>query len=157
MTDSDRSGKRSGSAARRSHQERVQGPRVGLGRQAVAVGHGDVDDALPALRRAHDAAHDREALALEEARDGAVGGDHEVLDQLLGAVALLGREPAHRVAVERGLHLDRLELQRTVLVAVGLEALGGLVLEPEVVGQPGDGRSRRRQRPWPSSQAPTPR
>jgi hypothetical protein len=81
---------------------------------------------------------------LQEAGDRAVGSDHEVLDDLLGAIPFLGPLPAHGTTVELGPHLDRLEFQCASLVTAGLEALSESVLEPEVVGQPRNRTDRRR-------------
>ena len=155
MTDSERSAKRSGSADRRFRRKSFSAFASGAGGSFSPMGERDLDDALPALGRAHHAAQDRETALLEEAGDHAVGRDHEVLDDLLGAVALLGHLPAHRTAVELGPHLDRLEFQRPALVTAGLEALGDPVLEPEVVGQPGTALTAAGISPLPSSQAPT--
>ena len=121
------------------HEERVQRRGVRLRRQLVAIRRGEVDDALPALRGADDAAHHREAPRAEEAGDGAVGGDHEVLDQLLGAVLALGRQAAHRVAGEQRLDLDGLQLEGAALVTAGAQQLGDAVLQEQVVGEPCDG------------------
>ena len=54
----------------------------------------------------------------------AVGGDHEVLDELLRAVLLVGGEIGDRVAVEDGARLDRLQIERAVFVARVLEDAG---------------------------------
>ena len=127
-------------------QEVVQRAGVGLRGQRLAQIVRDVHDPRPALRRPHHAAHDREAPPLQESCDRPVRRDHEVLDDLACPVAPLGGEPAHRVAVELGLHLDRLELERSLLMAIGLEPLGHAILKSQVVGQAGDGADGRRHR-----------
>ena len=66
---------------------------------------GQRDDAVPALRRAQHAAQRRHPLAREEARDDAVGRDHEVLDQLLRAVRSSGAQVGERAVVEDGARL----------------------------------------------------
>ena len=85
-------------------------------------------------------------MRFEEARDDPVGRDHEVLDQVPGAVRLLRREPAHGVAVELRPRLHGFELERAVVVAVRLQLLRQAVLELQVLRQPGNGGDRRRQR-----------
>ena len=54
---------------------------------------------IPALRRLHDAAQRRKAARVEKPRGDAVGGDHQVLDQRLGAVRPFRR--ARRAACRR--------------------------------------------------------
>jgi len=98
----------------------VQSFRVGRGPQFLSVGQRDLHDALPALGRAHYPPQEPETALLQEAGDGAVGRDHEVLDELLGAIPFLGHLPAHRAAVELGPHLNSLKFQRPALVTAGL-------------------------------------
>ena len=146
MTVSERSGKRSGSAARRFSRKALSAGASGSPGSCSPRSPASATIRCQRSRRAHDAAQDREPLRLEEARDDPVGRDHEVLDQVPGAVRLLGLEPAHGVAVELRAHLDGLELERAVLVAVRLQPLRHAVLELQVLRQPGNGRDRRRHR-----------
>ena len=66
--------------------------RVGRRRQALAARARKLHDAAPALRRAQHPAERGVAVALEELRHRGVGRDHEVFDELLGAVVLVGPE-----------------------------------------------------------------
>ncbi len=118
-------------------QEKVEGCRVGLVRQPAAVLGRDLDDARPALRRAHDAAQGRQAAGFEEAGGRAVGGDHEVLDQLLGAVLPLRGEVGDRVAVEDRAALGAVELQGAPLMPPPPQPAGGLVVDAELLLDPG--------------------
>ena len=70
----------------------VQGSRIGLRRQCGSVAAGQFDDARPALRRAHHAADAGAAGSVEQLRHGLVGRDHEVFDQVCGAIVLGGPE-----------------------------------------------------------------
>ena len=54
--------------------------------------------------------------ARQETRGRAVGGDHEVLDELPGAVLLLHREVHDRVVVEDRPGLDRLQVERPLFL-----------------------------------------
>jgi hypothetical protein len=128
-------------------QESGEGAGVGLRRQPLAEAGGDLDDAPPALGGTDDTAQRGEALLLEEAGDDAVGGDHEVLDQLLGRVLAVLAEVAHRVAVEDRPRLDRLELQGAVLEAELAQPLGGLALQARLLVRAGRRRHGLRHRP----------
>ena len=93
---------------------------------------GERDDAPPAFRRAHDAAQGRDPGLLEEPGRGAVGRDHEVLDQLLGTIRTVGAQLGERLAGEDRPRLDRLEIERPVLVALAPERLRDPVLGPDL-------------------------
>ena len=93
---------------------------------------------VPALRRVHHAAERGEAVRVEEARGDAVGGDHEVLDQLLGAVrAAPPRRSCSASPSNTGARLDGLEVERALLVAQAAQAACGLVLQPQLLVHPG--------------------
>ncbi len=145
MIVSERSGKRSGSAARRFSRKAFRAGASGSPGSWLAELAGERDDPFPALGRAHHAAQDGESLCFEEARDDPVGRDHEVLDQVLGAVRLLVRETADGVALELRAHLHGLQLEGSVVVAVRLQPLRHAVLELQVLRQPGNGRERGRR------------
>ena len=123
-------------------EKRVERARIGRRRKRVAGRGGDLDDAVPAGRRPHDAANRREAVRVEKARGDAVGGDHEIFDQRLGAIRHLGLQIAQRVAVEVGPRLDRRELERSQLVASAAEGLSDAVLKLQLRV---DSRRRRRR------------
>ena len=117
-----------------------------------------------------DPAQRREALLLQEARVDAVGRDHEVLDQLLGAVAPLRPQVGERVAVEdrRASRVSRSSAPCSCRSSFSLRATR--VLQAELLVDPGHAahgsgagavpvqprRHARRRRAWPGC-APSPR
>ena len=109
--------------------------RVRLGWQRRAVAARQLDDATPALRLAHDAANARAALRLEELRDRDVARDHEILDQVARVILVHDLEVDDLAVLRDRRRLDRLELERAVAHALGLEPLRRLVLELELLGQ----------------------
>ena len=111
-------------------EEAIEGGRVGLRRQRLVKLGGDLHDPAPAFGRAEDPAHRRKPAAGQVACRHAVGRDHELLDQLLGAVLRIRPQVGQHVAVEDGPRLERLEAQRATRVALALESLGHAVLEP---------------------------
>jgi hypothetical protein len=104
-----------------------------------------LDDAIPAIRHAQHAAQRGEPLVREEPCRNAVRGDHEVLDQLLRAIRLVGTQSRELLAVEHGARLRCLELERATLVADVAQALRDAVLRTQLRVQPVDGRQRRRR------------
>ena len=104
--------------------------------QRLVEARGQLDDPRPARRRAHHSADRGEAVGGEEARRDAVGGDHEVLDQVLGAVVALLLEVGHLAVDHDRARLPGLEVERPLLVAQAAQAAGGLVLELHLVGDP---------------------
>jgi len=97
----------------------------------------EVDDPVPALGRAHDPSDGGEVLRGEIPGGHAVGGDHEILDDLRGAVLVFGFESADVVALKDRPRLDGLQAQRAVDVAQRLEALGDPILHAQVLRQAG--------------------
>ena len=94
----------------------------------------------------HDAADGRGPAAVEEPRDNAVGGNHQVLDQRLRAVRQFGRQVAQRLSVEAHAHFGELEIERAEFVPMAGERLREAVLEVQLLAHarcPGV----RRQRP----------
>src|SRR6266850_2271065 len=85
----------------------------------------------------------RHALGVEEARGDAVGGDHQVLDQLLGAVLLVETQVGEHVVLVHGPRLDGLKAQGAVLVAYVAQRLRDLVLQAQLLGDAGDRRDAR--------------
>ena len=73
---------------------------------------GKLDNPVPSLGRPHHAAQGRQFSRRQIAGGRAVGGDHEIGNQVLGAVRLLDFKAADRVAVE-----DRSCLQDSKLSA----------------------------------------
>lgn len=80
---------------------------------------GERDDARRAARGAQHLARRRDAVLIEKARHGAVGGDHQVLDQFLAAVLALPFQVAQRIPAEHRMGLERLERQRAMDMALG--------------------------------------
>jgi hypothetical protein len=99
----------------------------------------ELDDAVPALWRTDDAPDGRKVLLGEVSRRHAVGGDHEVLDDLRRAVLPFDVETADVVALEDGPGLDCLQAQRSVDVSEVFQSLRDLVLHAHVVGESLDG------------------
>ena len=123
-----------------------QRPRVRGRRQAIARLGRESDDAIPPLGRLHHAADRRGRAAVEEPGADAVGRDHQILDERLRAVRRLRPQVAQRLAVEERLHLDRLEIERAVLVAEAAERLRHPVLQPQLRLHAVDGGDRLRHR-----------
>ena len=98
-------------------QEVVEGLGVGLGGQRCAQSRGQLDDAVPALGRAHDAADGGHAGVLEGARDDAVGRHHELLNQRRGAVLLQARDLDGLIGQHHRARFDGLQIERAVLEA----------------------------------------
>ena len=125
----------SGSACLRRVEKRRQRERVGVGRQLVA------ESAPPASRmrsqRSGDFTtrrSDGNPRASRNRAIDAVGRDHQVLDERLRAVRRLRPHVVQRVAVEHGLDLDRLELERAVLRArSAFERLRDAILHPQLL------------------------
>ena len=146
MTVSERSGKRSGSAARRFSRKAFSAGASGSPGSCSPRSRGELDDPLPALGRAHDAAQDGEPLRLEEAGDRSPLA--AIMKSSISSLARFGFSAASRLTASPSnsrAHLDRLELERAVVVALRLQPLRDAVLELQVVGQPGNGRDRGRQ------------
>ncbi len=91
-TASDRSAKPSWVGGAPRAEEAIERHRVRRRGQLAALRRGQRHDAVPAPRRLQEAPQRRETALGEEARRGAVGGDHHVGDEVLGAVA--SRRPA---------------------------------------------------------------
>ena len=80
----------------------------------------------------------------EELRGHAVCGDHEVVDELGGAVLSIHIETANIVAVEHGPRANGVEAERAVLASALAQALGHSVLQPQVLVQAGHAADWRR-------------
>ena len=103
---------------------------------------GELDDPVPALGRADHAADRREIPRREIPGGHAVGGDHEVLDDVLGAVLSFRFEITDLVAVKDRFRLDGFQTQRSLGVPQVLQALRDPVLHAQILRQSGDGRDR---------------
>ncbi len=71
----------------------------------------------------------REETFSQEARNDSVGGNHEVFDQIRGAVLLLLHDIDDLIVQHKGMHLVGLQVERTVLEALGLELLRDFILK----------------------------
>ena len=80
----------------------------------------------------------------EELRGHAVCGDHEVVDELGGAVLSIHIETVSIVAVEHGPRANGVEAERAVLAPARAQALGHSVLQPQVLVQAGHAADWRR-------------
>jgi hypothetical protein len=115
-------------------EEVVEGDGVGFGGERGSLLLGEGDDAVPALGDDYDALEAAAAAVAEGAGHDAVGGDHEVFDEIHGAV-LGGVFEADDAAVDDdGVGFGLVELERAGGDAGGVEELGGLVLELELGG-----------------------
>ena len=148
-TERERSGNRAGSSRRRWARN------PSSARASGSVGSRPPWAAASSTRRAQrsgGAQHSTQrgqALRLEVFRGDPVGRDHEVLDQLLGAVLLVRPEVGDQVAVEHGPGLPRLEAQRAPLVPEGLHGLRDPILDPQLLVEPRDGGEARGGGPGP--------
>src|SRR4029453_2306479 len=83
----------------------VQRARVRCVGQRLACLASNVDDPAPPLRCLQDPPQRRRPALGEKPARFAVGGDHEILDEVLGAVLLLAAKIRDLIAVEYGMAL----------------------------------------------------
>ena len=126
-------------------QKVVERLRVRLGGQRGAQPRGQLDNAVPALGRAHDAANGGHAGLLEGPRDDAVGRHHELLNQRGGAALFEARNLDCLLGQHHWPGLDGFQIERAMLEAAADHALRRRVLQLELRGQ-----SRRWRPPWPA-------
>ena len=98
------------------NQEGFEGCAVRLVGQPVPKLRREVRDAAPAVGRPQDPAQRRELLRFQVGRGHPIGRNHEVLDQLLGAVFSIQLQTREDVPVENRFRLDCLKAERAVLV-----------------------------------------
>ena len=103
---SDRSGKCSGSVSFWRVRKSSKLPGIGRVREGGVLLAGNLDDAVPAFGGAHDAPDGGVVFGGQEAGGGAVGGDHEVFDDLHGLIFLFDFEVADLIAIEDGAGFD---------------------------------------------------
>ena len=121
-------------------------PRVRRHRQTLAQSPRQLDDPPPALWLAQHAAQRCGAAALQVLRHDCVGRDHEVLDELLGTIVLVGLEVREHSAVVDRPRLDGAESQCALLMPQALERLCRAVLDAQLLlhaAHPCDARGRR--------------
>ncbi len=122
-----------------SEEEVVEGLRVRLGGQGCAQAGGHLDNAVPALGNANDAADGSYTGSLERAGDDAVGRHHELLDERRSAVLLEAGNVHHLAGQGHRSRFDGLKIERSMLEAAAHHALGRGVLKLELGGQIGAG------------------
>ena len=115
----------------------VEGDGIGGGGKCGATIGGEGDDAIPALRHAHDTLQAGAAAVAEGASHDVVGGHHEVFDEVHGPVLDDFAEVNDLAVGDDGVGLDTLEVEGAGGSAGGAEVLGGLVLQAELIGEPG--------------------
>ncbi len=98
------------------------------------------------LRRAQDPADGGQSLGLQPARGDAIGGDHDVFNQIVGAVVALRYQVAKQFALEHGTGLNGLQGQRAVCMAHSPKRLRHLVLQVHLTLQSGAFEARGRTR-----------
>jgi len=98
---------------------------------------GQLDNAIPTLGSADHATQGGQRLGGKIARRHAVGRDHEIGDDVLGAVAGFHGHLADFIAGEYRFCLQGFETQRPVDLAEVFHPLRRLVLQPQILGQPG--------------------
>ncbi len=76
-------------------------------------------------------------MLLEVTGHDAVGGDHELLDQLFRPVLILGLQIGQHSVTDHRTRLDGLEAQRTTPVARRFQSLCDPVLQPQLRVEPG--------------------
>jgi len=96
------------------------------------------DDPIPAFGDADDASQRRELLGREVSCGDAVGGDHEVFNDVFGPVPCFGCQILELVSVKDRTCLDCFEIKRTVQVPERLQFLGHAVLESKVLVETAD-------------------
>ncbi len=129
-----------------SLEESLERRRVGGVGEHLAGLARHLHDAGPALRRPQDAPQRREPVAVEIARRDRVHRDHEVLDQLPGAVLPLLLEVGELVADEHSARLDSFEIECALPVPHRAQLLRGGVLPAQILCESGDRRERGRRR-----------
>ncbi len=117
----------------------VEGGGVGLGGEGGAFGGDQSHDAGPALGRADDAAQAGAAGAAEGGGHGLVGGDHEVGDEVGGAVLGDSLDGLNFAVDDDGIGFDTVEVKRTHGEALLVQELGGRILQAQLRGEGGVG------------------
>ena len=98
----------------------------------------DLDNPAPSFRRPQHAADHRRSSIFEESRGRAVGRDHEVLDQRLGAILLVAPQAGQLLAIEHRLRLNRVERQRALLPSTVTHGPGGSILKTQALLEAAD-------------------
>ncbi len=92
----------------------AQGCGVRLGGKLSAIATNQLNDAGPALRRAHHAADAGAAGGMQELCHGLVCRDHKVLDQVRGAIMLCGFDLVHLAIDDHRVRFNAVELKRAL-------------------------------------------
>ncbi len=110
------------------HQEVIQCSGVCFRRQVGAEPLGKGRDPRPTLGHGEHAAQDRKSLGGQEFGHHTVRRDHEVLDQLLGAILFVRAQVLEDSIIDYGASLDRFQTERAALMPYPLQGLSDLVL-----------------------------
>jgi len=108
----------------RRFQEFLKGHCIRLPGQGSAPCRGKLDNPLPAVGAADHPPQRRKFFGLEVSCGDAVGGDHEILNNLLGPVLFFGFQVLEVISVEYWTCLYGFEIKGAVQVPEGLEFLG---------------------------------
>ena len=122
-----------------ARQKTLQRARIGRLGQGLAVFFGHLDDAQPALGRAHHPAQGTGAVLRQKLRRAGVGGNHELFDQLARTVLLLLADTDHALALEHGARLEGLQIQRALLAPARAHTLRHGVLRAQLLVHAGHG------------------
>ena len=136
-------------------QERFERAGVRRGRQRPAELAADLDDAVPPLGVRSTRRIAGSPRVGEKPRDGAVGGDHEVLDQRLGAVLPVALEVGELSPSNTARAWMVSRSARPAVPALA-QRLGDPILSRRECRQPVHARTRAGAGPSPSSHAATP-
>lgn len=120
-------------------EEGVEGGGVGCDGEGSGLGGGEGDDTGPAFGGADDAAEGGAAGLAEIEGHGLVGGDHEVGDEVGGAVVPDGLEGLDLAVDDDGIGFDAVEVEGAEGDAMAVEALGRGILQAELGGEEGIG------------------
>ena len=106
----------------------------------------EFDNACPVCGITQDAAEGGKVFLGQVKRRYGIRGDHELLDQLRRPVGLIQFQRGQRVTGKNRLRLERLQTERTVVMAQARELLRDAILQTEVLVQSWDLRNSARSR-----------
>ena len=147
MTLRERSGKRRGSAAFADTRNCSRAFASGSLGNARAPLRGQLDDPVPAFGYADHAPQRRKLFGREVSCGNAVGGDHEVLNNVFGPVLFVGFQVLELISVKDRTGFDCFEIKRAVQVPECFQFLGHAVLESKVLVETADCADPWRHRP----------
>jgi len=134
----------------------IQGPWIGLRRQRLTASRRQFHDARPALGCLHHSPDRRRARLGERTRHHPVGRHHKILNQLRGAIFLVGLYRMHVAIGNHRFRLHAINVQRAQAVTLVEQNPRRLILQPELRFQARrSGDLRRRAAPVPRATHPT--